>query len=78
MATSHLSRPTSPPIAGQYTRPEEQAFFPSPPQQYGEARPIPLTNVGITAQQVFHKINHALSGGRPLAKIVIGTQQARF
>lgn len=64
-------------IAGQYSHPTSQNFGPSPPQQYGIAQPIPKTNVGITAQRVFHKINRALTPG-PIAKIVIKIQQSRF
>jgi hypothetical protein len=70
------SRPTAPAIAGQYTTPFQQTFAPSPPQQSGKAVPIPQTNMGITVQRGFAKIT-ALAK-KPLAKIVIAAQQARF
>lgn len=69
--------PTKAPIAGAYTLPTQQTFAPSPNQQSGKADPIPPTKQGITAQPTFHKINRALMPG-PVAKIVIGIQQARF
>lgn len=72
------SRPNGAIIAGQYGRPGDQDFKPSPPQQYAHAVPIPATQNGNTALSTFHKLNRTLSGGRPLAKIVIGTQQSRF
>ena len=72
------ARPTTTLIAGQYSSPNDQTFAPSPPQQYGHAMPIPQTNNGNIAQTIFHKINNRLTLGKPLAKIVIGTQQARF
>jgi hypothetical protein len=75
--SSSLHRPTKPLIGGQYSAPTSQAFAPSPPQQYGQAQPIPKTNQGITAQRSFTKINKQLAPG-PIAKIVISLQQSRF
>jgi hypothetical protein len=72
-----FTRPTAPKLAGQYTRPGDQAFSPSPPQQYGHAQPIPNSNQGITAQPTFFKINKSLTPG-PVAKLVIAVQQARL
>lgn len=73
-ASNH--RPTAL-VAGQYGLPTAQQFAPSPPQQHGIAMPIPQTNVGVTAQRSFTKINKALTPG-PIAKIVIKIQQSRF
>lgn len=75
--TTSLSRPTVQPLAGQLTFPSEQAFAPSPRQQYGLPSPIPHDKQGVTAQQPFAKINKRLAPG-PVAKIVIALQQARF
>jgi hypothetical protein len=71
------STPSVAPVAGQYTSPHAQVFTPSRPDAGGRGAPIPATNVGITAQQTFAKINRALTPG-PIAKIVIRIQQARF
>lgn len=65
-------------VAPGLSRPQSQQFEQSPPQQYGVAQAIPVSTMGDTSLKVFHKINRALSGARPLAKIVIGTQQSRF
>lgn len=62
-------------IAGQYSHPTSQNF--GAPPQNGFGVRIPPTNIGITAQRVFTKINHSLTPG-PVAKIVIKLQQARF
>lgn len=73
----HAPNPNTPLIGGQYGAPTAQAFAPSPPQQYGMAQAIPQSNVGITAQRSFTKINRALTPG-PIARIVIKLQQSRF
>lgn len=69
-------RPAAKPMAG-YGSIADQVFAPSAPQQYGHATPIPVSNMGDTALAGFIKINHSLMP-RPFAKLVIGTQQARF
>jgi hypothetical protein len=72
----HNGRPTTSRVGGMLTKPTEQIFAPSPPQQYAHAVPIPVNTMGNTAQRTFAKINTLMR--KPLAKIVIATQQARL
>ncbi len=65
--------PTETPMSG-YVGIHKLAFSPINPNALGVANRTPINTLGDVAQRVAAKF----SRGKPVAKIVIGTQQARF
>lgn len=73
MAKSNNAVSTVPPTAG-YVGISKLSFVPINPNALGVANPTPVNTLGNTAQSLFSKLH----GGKPVGKIVIGTQQARL
>jgi hypothetical protein len=69
--------PAVEPTAG-YVGIDEQLFGDVRPQARGLPVAIPVNTMGNIRQQTFSKVNSRLTLGKPLAKIIIATQQARF